>query len=90
MTLDINNISKQSQIDLVQGNNQRKQPDNFPHSEFFKNIFSCKVHHQSWIRCNHFPTFGKYQLIANLIWSNSFPVELVSFLTGNGISYGGV
>jgi len=46
MTLDINNISKHRQVDLVQGSNQREQPDNFPHSEIFKSMFSCKVQHQ--------------------------------------------
>jgi len=46
MTLDINSISKDRQVDLVQGSNQRKQPDNLLHSEIFKNMFSCKVQHQ--------------------------------------------
>jgi len=46
MTLDINNISKHRQEVLVQGSNQRKQPDNLPHSEIFKNMFNCKVQHQ--------------------------------------------
>ena len=45
MTLDIN-ISKHRQLGLVQGINQRKQPDNLPHSEIFKNMFSCKLQHQ--------------------------------------------
>jgi len=46
MTLDINNTSQHRQVDLVQGSNQRKQPDNLPHPEIFRNMFSCKVQHQ--------------------------------------------